>query len=64
MIDKTMKEHTDYKLYNLIKQQVPKRSERNASVTHHRLNVTLPIDQNSSISIPDKSNIVLFLSIT
>ena len=51
-----MKDHTDYKLYNLIKQQVPKKSTRNVSFNHHLLNVTLPPDQNSTVSFPEASN--------
>lgn len=50
--DHAMKPHNDYRLYNLIKNQVPRNAYgRNLSVQHARLNVTLPEDQGSAVSL-------------
>lgn len=55
------KQNGTFELYNLIKQQVPKKLfGRNASVGHRRLNATLPPDQNSAISISSNAQCKLF----
>jgi hypothetical protein len=56
IIDSTMKPHNEYKLYTQIKEQVPGSIlGRNRPLPQNRLNITMPSDYNSAISVASKS---------
>ena len=62
MTEEVMRPHAKYDLYNTIKEQIPKRPYgRHPSVQNKRINMTIPNDDNSAISLNSRGRVIFHL---